>query len=548
MFKCRQLSKLSKLNGKSSVVFRGCKPGALTGAFPIPNRSAARLDPKHPALRVNLKVLPIVSQPFLAIKAIPFGVLTKPENAVTFERPVELWESRVARLKDSPLEKTDVSSISLPVHLLMPKKTVHKKKYLRVIIARKIKTAIALIMSRGLDVGSDGKLVLNDKEDCDKLIVDGWSYVISPQLEIYRMPFEDLVKGLRKSLLQISSGIKQLERQWAAKEEHVYSGREEARFTRARPRNPTLAEMRAKMRENEERRCRDAAVETELQLDDLLLENTAVLGAPQTIGKTFPSSEPLLQGPGHSMPGDNTQRHSLDQPRQRDLSRNSVSSAADYSNSEDGGIPPRVFEQVSSSSLWADHMPEIPAEMIEDDNFAPITPSLNKRDNSSWISFLDDVVEDAEKDILLTPMEDEEEPDIQPDRAQNNHRYASRWDRFHGPHPTQRDFNTPQKSVKRRQRSQAPKAGEPSPLRPVLDKAWHTLTRRIPLPEKAWSPEERRYIPHPKRQAKVEEKKPELQPPTPVPSDGMSALDRAKAMVDSKKRIMIIPPPRPRNV
>ncbi|SJL13062.1 uncharacterized protein ARMOST_16499 [Armillaria ostoyae] len=84
-------------------------------------------------------------------------------------------------------------------------------------------------------------------------------------------------------------------------------------------------------------------------------------------------------------------------------------------------------------------------------------------------------------------------------------------------------------------------------LRPVLDKAWHTLTRRIPLPEKAWSPEERRYIPHPKRQAKVEEKKPELQPP-PAPSDGMSALDRAKAMVDSKKRIMIIPPPRPRNV
>ncbi|KAK0447137.1 hypothetical protein EV421DRAFT_2033544 [Armillaria borealis] len=262
MFQCRQLSKLSKLNGKSSVVTRSsvdASPGALTGAFPIPNRFAVRLDPKHPALRFNLKVLPIVSQPFLAIKAIPFGILTKPENAVTFERPVELWESRVARLKDSPLENTDASSISLPVHLLMPKKTVHKKKYLRVIIARKIKTAIALIMSRGLDVGSDGKLVLSDREDCDKLIVDGWSYVISPQLEIYRMPFEDLVKGLRKSLLQISNGIRKLEQQWSAKGKHVYSRREEARFTRARPRNPTLAE----------RRRRDAAVETELQLDDL---------------------------------------------------------------------------------------------------------------------------------------------------------------------------------------------------------------------------------------------------------------------------------------
>ncbi|PBK58401.1 hypothetical protein ARMSODRAFT_134156 [Armillaria solidipes] len=412
MFKCRQLSKLSKLNGKSSVVFRGCKPGALTGAFPIPNRFAVRLDPKHPALRVNLKVLPIVSQPFLAIKAIPFGILTKPENAVTFERPVELWESRVARLKDSPLEKTDVSSISLPVHLLMPKKTVHKKKYLRVIIARKIKTAIALIMSRGLDVGSDGKLVLNDREDCDKLIVDGWSYVISPQLEIYRMPFEDLVKGLRKSLLQISNGIRQLEQQWSAKEKHVYSRREEARFTRARPRNPTMAEMRAKMRENEERRRRDAAVETELQLDGLSLENTAVLGALPN-DKSFPSSEPLLPGPVHSRPENDTQRRSLDQPRRRDLSRNSVSSAADYSNSEDEETPSRVFEQDRSSSLWTDNIPEISVEMIEDDNFAPITPSLKKRDNSSWISFLDDVVEGAEKDILSTPIEDEEGPDIQ---------------------------------------------------------------------------------------------------------------------------------------
>ncbi|KAG7445290.1 uncharacterized protein BT62DRAFT_188573 [Guyanagaster necrorhizus] len=175
MFKCRQLSKLPKLNGKPSVVFRGCKPGALTGAFPISDRFAVRLDPKHPALKVNPKVLPLVSQPFLSIKAIPFGFLTKPENVVTFERPVELWESRVARLKRSPLEQTDASSISLPVHLVMPKKTVHKKKYLRVAVARKVKTAIALILSRGMDVGSDGELVLNDeqtREDCNKLVVD----------------------------------------------------------------------------------------------------------------------------------------------------------------------------------------------------------------------------------------------------------------------------------------------------------------------------------------------------------------------------------------
>lgn len=224
-----------------------------------------------------------------------------------------------------------------------------------------------------------------------------------------------------------------------------------------------------------------------------------------------------------------------------------MSSIADCSNSEDGNVPPRVFEQELSSSLWPDHMPEIPVEMIEDDSFLPITQSLKERDNSSWISFLDDVVEDAEKDILLTPIEDEVEPDIQADRSHNSHRYASRWDGFHGSGPTQRDLNTPQNPVKRRQRFPAFKAGEPSPLRPVLDKAWHTLTRRIPLPEKAWSAEEQRYIPHPKRQAKVEDEKPELQSPTPAPTDGVSALDRAKAMVDSKKRIMIIPPPRPRN-
>ncbi|KAK0499039.1 hypothetical protein EDD18DRAFT_1155060 [Armillaria luteobubalina] len=376
MFKCRQLSKLSKLDGKPSVVFRGCKPGALTGAFPIANRFAVRLDPKHPALRVNLKVLPIVSQPFLAIKAIPFGILTKPENVVTFERPVELWESRVARLKDSTLKKMDPSSISLPVHLLMPKKTVHKKKYLRVLIARKIKTAIALIMSRGLDVGSDGKLVLNDRADHDKLIADGWSYVISPQLEIYRMPFEDLVKGLRKSLLQISSGIRQLEQQWAAKEKHAYSGREEARFTRARPRNPTLAEMRAKMRENEAKRHSNTAIDTELQLDDLSLENMAALEASPN-GTSFPSSEPLLPASVHSMPVNDVQRHPHSQPRQRDLSRNTLSSATDYANSEDRDISSRLLDRNSSSSLWTDHMPEIPAEMVEDDNFVGTYPSTD---------------------------------------------------------------------------------------------------------------------------------------------------------------------------
>ncbi|KAK0205574.1 hypothetical protein DFS33DRAFT_779591 [Desarmillaria ectypa] len=440
MFKCRQLSKLPKLNGNQSVVFRGCKPGALTGAFPISDRFATRLDPKHPALRVNLKTLPIVSQPFLVIKAIPFGVLTKPENALTFERPVELWESRVARLKypPPPTEYTDTSSISLPVHLMMPKKTVHKKKYLRVTIARKIKTAIALIFSRGLDVEGDGQLVLNDRQtrvDCDKLIVDGWSYVISPQLEIYRMPFEDLVKGLRKSLLQISSGIRQLEQQWAAKDKRVYSGREEARFTSARPGNPTLAEMRAKMRENEEKRRRDATVESEFQLDGPSPE-TVILEAPPN-GETLSSSEPLSPDTGYSLPEINSYHHPLDQPQQHDVSSSFVSAAF---NNGDDSIPARIPKQ-DDSLLCTNQMPKIPPQTIEDDN-ASTALSFKKKDNSSWISFLDDVVEDAEKDILFAPIEDEEEPGVQDDRWQKTHRYASRWDGFHTNHgslPTQRD-------------------------------------------------------------------------------------------------------------
>ncbi|KAK0460639.1 uncharacterized protein EV420DRAFT_221344 [Desarmillaria tabescens] len=435
MFKCCQLSKLPKLNGKPSVVFRGCKPGALTGAFPHSDCYAVRLDPKHPALRVNLKILPLVSQPFLSIKAIPFGILTKPENAVTFERPVELWKSRVARLKDPPTEHTD---ISLPVHLLMPKKTVHKKKYLRVEIARKVKTAIALIFSRGLDVGSDDGLVLNDRQtrgDCDKLIVDGWSYVISPQLEIYRMPFEDLVKGLRKSLLQISSGIRQLEQQWAAKDKCVYSGRQDARFTSARPGNPTLAEMRAKMRENEEKRRRVA--ENELQFDDFSAEKTAVLETPLN-EESLTSNVSLSSNPSYSLPD-----HLLDESRQHDASSSFVSAAVDSFNDKDKNSRARVLEQNGSPSPWTNQIPEIPLETVRDGN-ATIAPSLKKKDNSSWISFLDDVVEDAEKDILFAPIEDEEELDIQD--PQKNHRYASRWDGFHANHgsrPARRDNGIP---------------------------------------------------------------------------------------------------------
>ncbi|KAG7445289.1 uncharacterized protein BT62DRAFT_188570 [Guyanagaster necrorhizus] len=169
-------------------------------------------------------------------------------------------------------------------------------------------------------------------------------------------------------------------------------------------------------------------------------------------------------------------------------------------------------------------MPEIPLEAIRDAK-VPIASSLKKSDNSSWISFLDDVVEDAEKDILYAPIE-EEEPDIRDDRPQKSHRYASRWDGFHA---NQSEDNTP---------------------RPVLDKAWRGLNRPVPLPKKAWSAEEQRYIRHPKRQGELEEKKPQPPPPpppTPTPSqDGMSALERAKAIVDSRKRTMIVPPPRPR--
>ncbi|KAK0460619.1 uncharacterized protein EV420DRAFT_220420 [Desarmillaria tabescens] len=368
MFKCRQLSKLPKLNGKPSVAFRGCKPGALTGAFPITDRYAVRLDPKHPALRINLKILPLVSQPFLSIKAIPFGILTKPENAVTFERPVELWESRVARLKDPPTEHTD---ISLPVHLLMPKKTVHKKKYLRVEIARKVKTAIALIFSRGLDVRSDGELVLNDRQtrgDCDKLIVDGWSYIISPQLEIYRMPFEDLVKGLRRSLFQISSGIRQLEQQWAAKDKRVYFGRQEARFTSARPGNPTLAEMRAKMRENEERRRRDA--ENELQIDDLsaVHEKAAVLEAPLN-DETLASNVSLSPDSGYSLPD-----YPFDKSRQHDASSSFASATANTCNDEEENIPARILEHDDSPSPWTNQIPQTPLETFRDDNVGIHSP------------------------------------------------------------------------------------------------------------------------------------------------------------------------------
>ncbi|KAK0460655.1 uncharacterized protein EV420DRAFT_1478412 [Desarmillaria tabescens] len=163
-------------------------------------------------------------------------------------------------------------------------------------------------------------------------------------------------------------------------------------------------------------------------------------------------------------------------------------------------------------SFWTNQIPETFLETIRDDSV------------------------DVEKDILFAPVEDEE-LDIQ----DKNHRYASRWDGFHANHgsrPARRDTSSPSLRLVVRTGEffsprDYPKIQQLKTRfyrRPVLDKAWHSLSRRIPLPEKAWSREEQRY------QAKVEEKKTQPEPTATPPSrqDGMSALDRAKVIVDSK--------------
>lgn len=105
-------------------------------------------------------------------------------------------------------------------------------------IATKIKTALSLIVTRGADVQRDAKgremLVFNQGDAGPDWILAGassasaattsyehpadWTYVFRPKLQLYRMPYEELIPILRDGLNSVRLRAQWLESQWCSRQ------------------------------------------------------------------------------------------------------------------------------------------------------------------------------------------------------------------------------------------------------------------------------------------------------------------------------------------
>ncbi|KAH0587097.1 hypothetical protein H2248_005914 [Termitomyces sp. 'cryptogamus'] len=241
MLRCKELSKLPKAASGKYVNFRRQTPGRTTNHFLPGNKVPPDcLDPSHPAMSIPKTLFPNIRDDSLGIKAVPFATLTKPEQVWTTPSspPIDTWTERVKRListnanlgeGEEPLEvapillhSTKENAIPMSFINATSKKRTSNKKVIRVKIASRLKIAINLIVTRGADVAEVNgklKLVMNEEEAVkmsDKWLSPGWTYIFFPTLEIYRMPYHDMIPLLRKSLRQIYDLSQEFEKKWVS--------------------------------------------------------------------------------------------------------------------------------------------------------------------------------------------------------------------------------------------------------------------------------------------------------------------------------------------
>ncbi|KAI0772938.1 hypothetical protein BD413DRAFT_473526 [Trametes elegans] len=213
MRRCPALSRLPKNpNGVKSVNFRRTTPGSLTRIHyvqrpPLPSQV---LDPTHPALTYTAhdfaRAFPWRTYPGFKLRVVPKGLLQPP--ATPYPSPPYLLNH--GRMK---------SSRSVNMSLLDTAPKAVGGRVVRQEVLRKFKTAISLIVVRGAHVeGEEGeeKLVFMEDEAAAGvgLVLTDWTYIIHPELSVYSMPYERLIRSLREALEVSAAAGRRLERQW----------------------------------------------------------------------------------------------------------------------------------------------------------------------------------------------------------------------------------------------------------------------------------------------------------------------------------------------
>ncbi|KAJ6565483.1 hypothetical protein DFH09DRAFT_466694 [Mycena vulgaris] len=223
---CPELRKLPKAPGISSLHFRRKTPGSAASASFSGPSAKNRLDPQHPIDLIRGKQKAFVwahNTPFFSLGALPMGLLANPAPLPRFESiPFDSWAARVARGAESrsvaPMLLNDQRPNRLSVSLQLAS-TADRRIHQRVQILRRFKTALNLIATRAAvvqQVKGRLKLIFDDTETADECILQGWTYFLRPTLELYRMPYPELVGHLRPMLRDIWTRATAMEAQWAA--------------------------------------------------------------------------------------------------------------------------------------------------------------------------------------------------------------------------------------------------------------------------------------------------------------------------------------------
>ncbi|PCH37470.1 hypothetical protein WOLCODRAFT_158190 [Wolfiporia cocos MD-104 SS10] len=212
MPRCPELRNLPKAGKLKSLNFKRTTPGTvgpLCGSSPTP--TAGHLDPDHPASKLSRSELwrsaPKFKTDALMLRAYPQAVLYRLHNP---------WPDPPH--SSAPRRAPDARRLNMSIMKVMGK-AIHKSSVVRSKVGLRIKTAVALIVTRGADVRQDAKgrerIVFDGADAGPKWLMQDWTYIVHPTLEIYRMPYQTLIPQLREALKSIKETAEALEEKWS---------------------------------------------------------------------------------------------------------------------------------------------------------------------------------------------------------------------------------------------------------------------------------------------------------------------------------------------
>ena len=226
------------------------------------------VDTSHPATKLPksaYKTFPNFRNEEIAIRAVPKALLTEaeipwPDPPYHYGPPLS-WSEQSERLRkakevngvDGKVEQMKIDSVDMSMACVVGKKGVHKNATVRAKTTRRLKTAVSLVISRGAytyvnrkgDNPNDIRLAFEDSANTDPyqwispgalralflptdvdsrfLTASDWTYVFTPTLSIYRMPYPELVGILRSAFAFMLKKIKRIEAQWIGADTSVLS-------------------------------------------------------------------------------------------------------------------------------------------------------------------------------------------------------------------------------------------------------------------------------------------------------------------------------------